>query len=439
MSKSKFAIVDCNNFFVSCERIFQPKLNNVPVIVLSNNDGCAIARSNEAKKIGIQMADPLFKIKGLVKKYNVKVFSSNFSLYNDISNRIMNILFDMAPDVQVYSIDEAFLDLTSLSNNYNLIDFCQNIVKTIAKYTEIPVSIGIGPTKTLAKLANNYCKRQNFLNNSNNKVQASNSVFEIDCIKKHFKILNNFDVQDVWGIGRNWKKKLNSLGIYNVWQLINTPEHVIEDNFNIVLRKTIQELKGVSTISLEETGHTKQILVSRSFKKTVQDIAPLKEAVAIHTTKASEKLRREQVVAKNITVFMHTNMFSNYAPRYRASFSTELDCYTSDTRKLIRAALFCVDKIYKSGYSYKKAGIILNDLILIENLQLDLFLSEKEESNANALMQTIDLVNSKIGKSSLFFAACGIKNSWKGRSNLSSKIALSCWDKLPIVYTHEKN
>lgn len=415
-------LVDCNNFFVSCERAFNPSLSGKPVIVLSNNDGCAIARSNEAKKLGIAMGDPFFKIKNIVRKNNIVVLSSNFSLYGNISARIMEILEQSLANVSIYSIDEAFLDFGDNDENFDIYKYCCELAERIYRYTGIPVSIGIAPTKTLAKIANHVVKKEN--------LRAR--VFDIRKQDIRDAILPKIMVENIWGIGKSWKKKLNNFGIFSAYDLLALDANIRKTYFNIGIDSTIQELKGNAVIELNNVdAPRKQIIVSRSFSRTVENIEIIKESVATFIAKAARKLREQDSVAKAICVFLTTNLHSEIETKYRNSIFLKLEHCTQDTRLLIKSALNGVDRIFRKGLKYKKVGIMLMELSSVENLQLDLF-AKPQYTNIH-LIDTIDAINNKLGTTKVKFAAEGVRRKFLLEPQKKSPNYLGSWKEIPIA------
>ncbi len=364
MSSEKIiALVDCNSFYCSCERVFNPSLEGKPVIVLSNNDGCAIARTDEAKAIGIKMGAPFFKIKDVIKKHNIHVFSSNYTLYGDMSRRVMEILREYTPELEIYSIDEAFLDLTGFKKR-DLIQYSQDIRQRVLKLTGIPVSIGLGPTKVLAKVANRLLKKDKIKNQG---------VFSVLDPLVCEQALNTFPIEDIWGISRKSTQKLHDLRIYTARQLRDANETLIQKKLTVVGARIMQELKAVSCLDLEQVQQDKKnICSSRSFGRPVFAKEELQEAIANHVHTATEKLRRQKSIARSILIFIQTNPFKNI-PQYYNSTTIELPSWTSVTTKLIHQAFYGLDSIYKSGFEYKKCGIILNDIIPKSESQLDFF------------------------------------------------------------------
>lgn len=413
------ALVDCNSFYCSCERVFNPSLEGRPVIVLSNNDGCTVARTDEAKALGIEMGAPYFQIKDLLKKHNVHVFSSNYTLYGDMSRRVMSILKDYTPDMEVYSIDEAFLDLSGFKTR-DLLSYVRAIRADVLKQTGIPVSIGIGPTKVLAKVANRISKK--------NKA-TSQGVFSILDRSTQERELAKFLVQDVWGIGRQSTKKLNDLRIYTAKDLRDANAHLIQKQLTIVGRRITEELRGNSCIDLEQiVKEKKTICSSRSFGKPIRAKEEIRESIANHVHTATEKLRKDKSVARSITVFVQTNPFKN-VPQYYNSATVELLSGSSSTLKLIRQASLALEAIFREGYEYKKCGVILNDLAPKRDAQLDLF-GSADSLRDDTLMVTMDAVNARDGKGTLKPAACGINQFWKMRSEMRSQAFTTRWGEL---------
>ena len=403
-----FALVDCNSFYCSCERVFQPKLQNKPVIVLSNNDGCAVARSDEAKAVGIQMGDPFFKIKDLVKKHDVKVFSSNYSLYGDMSRRVMQTLALFSPDMEVYSIDEAFLSFKGFERR-NLTEYALQIKEKVYQDTGIPVSIGIGPTKVLAKAANKLSKKNKIL---------TKGVFDIRDPLVQEKALRSFPAEDIWGIGRKSSQKLLNYNIKTALDLRNANEQFIQKLLTIVGRRILQELRGESCLDLEDIKNKKQIISSRSFGRPVTSLQELQEATANHITNACEKLRRQKSATQSLSVFIQTNPFKN-TPQYFNSAHATLLSSTCVTNKLIHKAFELLSSIYEKGFEYKKVGVILSSIHPQGSSQLDLFSNFDTPQEIN-LMRAIDSINEREGKNTVKFAACGIHQFWKMLSQMKT-------------------
>jgi len=371
-SKNKIALVDCNSFYVSCERLFNPSIIRKPVIVLSSNDGCVISRSTEAKALDIKMGEPYFKVEKIVKKNDVKVFSSNYSLYGDISRRVMKTLKQFSPRIEIYSIDEAFLDLSSIRNE-DLLEYGNKIRKTVLKWTGIPTSIGIATTKTLSKVANHIAKKD-----------KSGVVSLIDT-KQIDKILSEININEVWGVGRQLTKFYIKNGIYTAYQLKNMHNNWIKKNTNVLGSRTAMELKGIPCVSLEVLQEKrKSCCVSRSFGRKVTKLEELNESVTTHCLNAAEKIRLDNQTTKRITVFIRTSPFQKDKNYYANSKDIDLPIRTNDSIELVKQALIALKCIYKKGYKYQKVGIILSELNDVDVYKKNLFSSinseEKEQS-----------------------------------------------------------
>lgn len=419
--KEVYALVDCNNFYISCERVFNPSIRRSPVVVLSNNDGNVVARSEEVKRMGMPFGAPYFKLKPLIKKKGIAVFSSNYTLYGDMSGRVMECLATFTPDMEPYSIDEAFLLLEDAGPGIHPIG--KTIRDTVKQWTGIPVSVGIGPTKTLAKLANRIAKR----NPSHCGTFNITSHPEIDAL------LHSVEVSDVWGVGRQYTKLLNKNGISTALHLRDTPDKWIKKNMTIMGLRTVHELRGNPCIPLEEAPPSKQgIVCSRSFGTPVRDLSQLKEALASYTSRGAEKLRLEKSIASFITVFITTNPFSN-APRYSNAAGCGIPVATSYTPLLMGCAGGLLEKIYRKGYRYKKVGVMLSGIIPESEAQLDLFYPFGKMEKNHSLMRTLDRINRSMGRESLSFAAEGISKKWQMRRAYLSKRYTTRWDEIPVV------
>jgi DNA polymerase V len=404
-----FALVDCNNFYASCERAFNPQLEGKPIIVLSNNDGCVIARSNEAKKLGIQMGEPYFKCKDICRQYKISVFSSNYELYGDMSARVMILLGEACPEIEVYSIDEAFLLMTSYSN-YDLNLFSLELRSQIKMCTGIPVSIGLGPTKTLAKIANNYAKKHTL-----------DGVFNMCDQKIRYQILTQFAIADIWGVGRRIALRLKQFGINTAWDLKNADPKTMRREFSVVMEKMIFELNDISCIPLEEAPPPKkQIMSSRSFGRPVMTLNELEEAISSYASRACLKLRNQNSLACGVHVFIETNYFREDKKQYSNAINYPLIHPTSDTRIITTVAKHCIKKLFKANYEYKKVGIMLLDLIPESVTQLDL-LQVENLKHKKSVMNIMDEINKKYGNNSFFLSAQGIEHRWKMQRNLISK------------------
>lgn len=416
-----FALVDCNSFYASCEKVFNPKLESKPVVVLSNNDGCIIARSQEAKDIGINMGEPAFKIKELIEKNKVNVFSANFSLYGDMSQRVMNALCKFSSDIEIYSIDEAFLDLTFLKGK-DLNDYGHKIRNTVMQWTGIPVSVGIANTKTLAKIANNLAK----------KSEKSNGVLDLTPPQYLEKALAATPVGDVWGIGRQYEKFLRGNGIMTALDLIKSRDSWIKKHLKIPGLRTVEELRGKSCISLDLTIADKQtICTSRSFGIPVSDYKDLEEAVSTFTSRCAEKLRKQKSCACIITVFVMTNRFSKDA-KYVNGKTLQLPVATDITSELTQYALTALKMIFRKGYKYKKAGVIISEITTASNIQQSLW-DNMNRAKHKELSEMLDKINSTMGHDVVKYAIQGTKKRWKLRQEKLSPCYTSRWNDILTV------
>lgn len=417
-----FGLIDCNSFFCSCERVFRPELEQKPVIVLSNNDGCVVARTDEAKALGIKMGEPYFKVKNICRANGVHVFSSNYSLYSDISQRVMSTIEEFAPEMEIYSIDEAFISFDGIKAD-QLMPFSKEIKETILKNVGIPVSIGIGPSKVLAKAANIIAKK--------NKKETDGILSFLDPIVRNQK-LQNLPVSEVWGIGRKSTSKLAAHQIYSAFDLMNANEKLIESLLTVVGRRILKELNGESCLSLKLIEENrKQIISSRSFGKPITKLSDLEESIANHVTKAAEKLRSQNLIVYSLMVFIQTNRHKQVPQYWNSSFS-KLPSGTACTNKIIKSAKGLLKRIYKSGFEYKKAGIVLIDLSTQKGMQLDFFKSHDTQRDL-LLMKTLDRINLRFGENSLKFAACGFDYNWKMASEMRSPRFTTCWRELLVV------
>ena len=421
-----FALVDCNSFYCSCQRVFDPKLADVPIVVLSNNDGCIIARTSEAKALGIKMAQPYFMARDIIKKNGVRVFSSNYALYADMSARAVAVLGQFSPQMEIYSIDECFLGLEGLEH-LDLIDYGHQIRARMLQWTGLPVCVGIGATKTLAKLANHFAKDDKTFNGV-----CDLRAFTPAQLDERFA---QTPVNDVWGIGRRITAKLKALGIHNVRKLREANERDLSRRFSVVLERTISELRGESCLDLEEVApRRKQIVCSRSFGHRVQAIEPIIEAVTTYATRAAEKLRGDGSTAASVAVFAHTNLFRPDQPTYSAGLTVPLIARTDDTRRLTQAALLGLRAIYKPGYDYIKAGVILMDLGPKEIHQTSLWETEREPTRAEGLMVALDKINRRMGSGTLTLAGGGIRKPWQMQRQVMSPCYTTRWSDLPVVH-----
>ena len=423
-----FALVDGNNFYVSCERVFNPKLEGVPVVVLSNNDGCAVARSQEAKALGIAMGQPWFQIRHMAEQYGLRAFSSNYTLYADMSNRMMNILAAFAPQQEVYSIDECFLDLSGLA--VNLSEYGQQIRQRVRQWIGIPTCVGIGHSKTQAKLANHIAKKRAEWNSVCDLTSLPES--EMDAL------FASIEVGEVWGVGRKINEKLNTLGIRSVLDLKRADPKVMQRRFSVVLERTIWELRGMACLSLDEISPPKQqIISSRSFGRAVTSINELQEAVTTYMTRAAEKLRQQHSVAQAVHVHIRTSPFRDDKPYYGRGLTLPLIHPSDDTRVLVKAALLGLERIYQPGHEYQKAGVALLEIQPKQSKPMGDLLSNIEDSEINHakaddVMQLMDAINARMGKATLRLAGEGMHKPWamkRGRVSAaySTRITEAAW------------
>lgn len=419
---SVIGLVDANNFYVSCERIFAPRLEGKPVVVLSNNDGCVVARSNEVKTLGVAMGTPVHAIRALIRQHRIQVYSSNYSLYGDLSARMMTVLGQFAPRVEVYSIDEAFLDLTGFADP-TLLAYAQGIVQTVRRWLGLPVSIGIGPTKVLAKVANRIAKKQKI---------AGGVVTLLDS-NRQAEALAGLDVADLWGIGPRWAAKLRALGIDTALRLRESDPPHLRALFGVVVERLVYELRGIPCLALEEIAPPKQqIIASRSFGKPVTALDELQQAVAMHVTRAAVKLRRQGSEARGLQVFLSTNPFVLDDPQYHHTGTLELPAPTADTGLLIGQAMRGLATIYREGYRYKKTGIMLWSLSPAHRRQGALF-GAGDGERSQRLMQTLDAVNARMGRGTLRFGTEGFQRSWAMRQERRSPAYTTQWSDVPVV------
>ena len=417
-----FALVDCESFYASCERIFRPDLKNVPIVVLSNNDGCVIARSTEAKKMGIGMGVPWFKVRESFLKQNGQVFSSNFTFYGDISARVMNILEGFVPRVEIYSIDEAFLDLDTLKQNYNLYDFGCHIRSLVRQWTGIPVRIGIAPNKTLSKIAINEIKRKN--------IPAS--VIHLSDEIKIKTALKHAPVGKVWGVGRRLTEHLNNAGINTALDLANVSPQNIRKKFSIVLERTVRELRGERCLDIEDDiSSKKQIVVSRSFGERVSNLETLKPIVSNFAVRAAEKLRSEKQKCSQVSVYVRTSPFNKNKPQHSDLKTIGLLTPTNDTRDILTATKKGLLPIFRPGYDYAKAGIILNKFTNEHIKQYSLFKDLNEPKQDTKLMKYLDQMNAY--ETQIYYASQNTKKWSPMKQNMTSPKYTTNWYELPKV------
>lgn len=421
-----YFLVDCNNFYASCERVFNPALNHKPVVVLSNNDGCIIARSNEAKALGIPMGAPLYQYRDQLSRHRVAIFSSNYTLYGDISQRVMSALRLFCADVEVYSIDEAFLQFHGGPSD--LYCHAQELRQKIHTWIGIPVSVGIAPTKTLAKIANRVAKRQ----------AVAQGVFDLRDVAQQVSVLEQCATQDIWGIGSRLAERLKALGIVNALQLRDYPKKILRQQFGVVVERTALELQGIPCLSLEMSKPRKNIIASRSFGQYLTELDDLATAVSHHTARACVRLREQHSLAQAIQVFITTNPFQTKNPHYQNSKIQTLVSPTADTSLWIHAAKKALQCIYRPGFAYHKAGIMLMDIMPATLQQQDCFIDSNEQARhkifkRNQLLQLMDRLNDEQGSRSLFLAAEGMQQHWAMRAQQKSSRFTTDWQELAWV------
>tara|TARA_A100001011_G_C14307789_1_gene844029 strand:- start:2190 stop:3467 length:1278 start_codon:yes stop_codon:yes gene_type:complete len=418
-NKRKIALVDCNSFYVSCERLFNPKIQRKPVVVLSNNDGCVISRSSEAKTIGIKMGEPYFKVKELIKRNKVHIFSSNYALYGDLSRRVMKMLKTFSTKIEIYSIDEAFIDLSFL-NEKDVENYGKEIKERVLKWTGIPTSVGVASTKTLSKVASHIAK----------KTETGVVYLEKNIDEK----LKNFPIRDVWGVGKQLSKFYVKNGINNAYELKKASNTWVKKGTNVLGSRTAMELRGVSCIGLESCGEKrKNCCVSRSFGKKITNLGKLEEAVTTYCLNAAEKIRGDNQVCKRITVFIRTSPFNKNREYYSSTQTIDLPLATSNSIELVKNAKKVLKKIYKPGFFYQKAGIILSKLKDNECNEFNL-LTPILEKKSKKLMKAIDYTNMRYGRHAISIANSGIGKEWKMRRKHSSKIDTASFLHLPKVF-----
>ncbi len=393
------ALADCNNFYASCERVFQPWLEKKPIVVLSNNDGCVIARSDESKKIGVPMGAPAFKLEELFEKRGVRVFSANFALYGDLSSRVMTVLQQEVTRMEVYSIDEAFMDFSDVSLYQ---EKALEIRTKVKKWTGIPVSIGVAPTKALAKVANYYAKKY-----------VKEGVLVLRKSSHISRALKKLPVGELWGVGRKYAKFLSDRGVVTAYDLVGLDEGWIRENMTVSGLRLVQELKGISCFDIEDAYlRKKNICTARSFGRKVKSCEELKEAVAAYATTCSQKLRSERSCAAMVSVFLTTNPFNIHESQYRASRKVQLSTSTNDSLEIVKAAIKGLTDIYKEGLVYKKAGVVVSDIVPQDQVQLSLF-DGVDRTKRKYLMKSVDTINTRIGKDKVRLAVQGFDRKWR--------------------------
>ncbi|AWF38737.1 IMS HHH motif family protein [Klebsiella oxytoca] len=398
-----FALVDVNSFYASCEMVFRPDLRGRPVVVLSNNDGCVIARNHEAKLLEIPMGAPYFKMKSQFERHQVAVFSSNYALYGDMSQRVMTLLEELSPAVYQYSIDEAFVNLSGIHRTEELEAFGRHVRSTLLQCTGLTVGVGIGPTKTLAKLANYAAKRW----------PKFEGVVDLSLQARQRKLLAKVAVGEIWGVGRRMAKKLNDMGITTALELAEMPASLIRKHFSVVMERTVRELRGESCLEPEEYMPTKQqIISSRSFSQKVSEYGPMREAICSHAVRAAERLRAQHQYCRYVSVFLKTSPFASNDVYYGNDAGTEIHIPTQDSRDIVAAAVKCLETIWREGHRYQKCGVMLGDFFSRGVAQLGLFDDYRPRANSEQLMEVLDFVNRR-EKGRLWFAGQGITRSWE--------------------------
>lgn len=408
-----FGLADCNNFYCSCERVFHPELRNKPIVVLSNNDGCIIARSEESKSLGIKMGTPFYQVKEVLEKHQVAIFSSNYNLYGDMSRRVMSLLSSYTPKLDIYSIDEAFLDLSEIGNTSEaLATYCQQIVKTVGKGTGIPISLGVAPTKTLAKMASKFAKKH----------RSYHGACLIDSDEKRIKALKLFPIEDVWGIGRRHAKKMAYYGIHTAWDFTQKSESWIRREFTVTGLRTWKELRGESCIDIEELPHKQSICTSRSFPDSGLDcLGDVEEAVANFAASCAKKLRESHTVCSSITLFAYTNRFRTDAPQDYICRNLHFPTPTNSLQEIVSAAVGALRTEWKGkGLRYKKAGVIVWNITEDKAIQGSLF-DHVDRQRQAALSQAIDEINKKNGHNTIRTAVQGFDKKWHLKREYISK------------------
>lgn len=419
---SQFILADCNNFFVSCERVFNPKLENRPVVVLSNNDGCVISRSQEAKALGIKMGVPYFQIRDFCQLHRVAICSSNYELYGDLSNRVMNVLSSSCAEVERYSIDEAFLHYPETVCHEDLYSLCVTLQKKMKKWIGIPISLGIAPTKTLAKMANNLAKEDRTV-----------GIFSLSSVEKRLEVLKAYPIENVWGIGRNLKQKLHGMRVRSAFEYSELDPHLVRKKLSVVGDRLRLELRGTSCLFLEETVEAKQsITCSRSFGKRVTDPAELAEAVTYFVSEACRKLRKQSSCASALCVYIETMRDPVTGTRVQDSRTFSFPTPTNYTPQFIAAAKACLTAMYRPSTLYKKCGVIVLELQPANQVIPDLFIG-KASPKSEAFMKTIDQINAKHGVNKIFSGAMGTSQSWRGRCEQRTKHFTTNWNDLAIA------
>ena len=414
----KFALVDCNNFYCSCERVFNPRLIGVPVVVLSNNDGCVIARSEEVKKLGIKMGTPAFLNEEMLKMNGVQVFSSNYALYGDMSARVMNTLRTMVEHMEVYSIDESFLALDESQGA----SFAKELRSRVKLWTGIPVSVGIGSTKTLAKIANRYAKKN----------LQFNGVFDLTAVEPD-EILAKIVCEDIWGIARRTAEKLAKANITTALDLKHADIPWVRNTLGVVGERMVRELNGISCMELEELPPLKKgIATARSFGHQVESLEEMEQALATYIARIGEKLRGQKLLASRMSVFVETNYFKPEQPQYESSAQGTFLNPTNQTPELISKGLDLLRKIYRPGFKYKKTGAFVTDLMDESTVQMSLF-KHHDEKHRKALQAAVDALNKRLGRNVVRYGSMGVQEPWRMRQLRKSRRFSTCWNELLVA------
>jgi len=421
--KRAIALVDCNNFYVSCERVFQPKLEGKPVVVLSNNDGCVVSRSQEVKDLGVTMAAPWYQMKALAKRHGIVAFSSNYALYADLSSRVMSLLSQFSPQQEVYSIDESFLDLSGMPGSHA--EYGQLMRRTIRQCVGIPVCVGIAPSKTLAKLANHVAKK----NPQFNSVCDFNSMSEDELDA----LLASIEVGEVWGVGRRTAPKLQEIGIHSVLDLKRSPPGRLRARFSVVFERIVSELNGVACLELDDVPHDKQqIICSRSFGMLTSSLADLEQAAIAYTTRAVEKLRQQHSIASALHIYVRTNPHRTQDAQHQQGILVPLDEPDDDTRAFCKAALHGLRQIYRPEHAYQKVGVMLADIVPASERPRTLFDDDAARERSKSLMNALDHINRRMGSGTLRLLGEGANQSWAMRRESSSRRYTTEWEDLFI-------
>lgn len=417
-----YALVDCNNFYVSCERLFCPELKGRPVVILSNNDGCVVSRSQEAKALGIPMATPLFKVLPLLKRHQAAIFSSNYTLYADISSRVMQTLETFSPHVEIYSIDEAFLDLSRVAGVDNRLEYGQQIRQTVQRHVGIPVCVGLAPTKTLAKLANYAAKTY----------PATHGVVDLHSPQRRERLLQLTPVAEIWGVGRRAALRLQQMGIHTAWQLTQMPLKQARQRFSIVMERLIRELQGENCLDVDhQPAPQQQVICSRSFGEKITEFDTLRETVCEFAARATEKLRHNGQMTRLVQVSIRTSAYCAAEPCYANSASVLLEHYTADSRQIVAKATQLLERLWKDGYRYAKAGVMLGDLCLEKNVQPGLFDDVEQQHRSKVLMEAMDHINERCG--SIWLGGQRPQRDWFMNQSYLSPAYTTRWDCLPVV------